>query len=215
MVVEGVIKDCRAFFQFYRLDSFLVRFSTTTAVGSRLSILSFRFTPLPTAEVLNKLVELFQFYRLDSTPQTREGVGPAGWTLSILSFRFLLRPPVPILQNQEYFQFYRLDSGETPIYPHPHKFTGILSILSFRFEDQEGLEATGAPQTTFQFYRLDSGVPQPDHPNPVLHVLSILSFRFCALGPPSLSFRFRLRIGLTPGFISFYLGSWSNPLEGF
>ena len=58
-----------------------------------------------------------------------------------------------------------------------------LSILSLRFV---------VPTTVVEFGRL---------------VLSILSLRFCVLGSPSLSFRFRLRIGLTLGFISFYLRS--------
>jgi len=45
--------------------------------------------------------------------------------------------------------------------------------------------------------------------------LSILSIRFRALGLPSLSFRFRVRVDLEQGLISFYLGSSHSSLEGF
>ena len=92
-----------------------------------------------------------------------------------------------------------------------------LSILSIRFA--VGL-AIGVIETEnfriFQFYRSDSLLRLVKmSPADVEEFLSILSIRFRALDPPSLSIRFRLRIGLTQGFISFYLGDLPALPRGF
>ena len=89
-----------------------------------------------------------------------------------------------------------------------------LSILSFRFVFSV-LTAAAAGTFTFNsiFQILERALGQCTSDLPV--PLSILSFRFCVLGLPSLLFRFRLRIRLIRGFISFYLGSCWGSLGAF